>query len=131
MLKVYLAARYSRKEEMSERAKELENLGISVTSRWLHEPASANGLGSEEAAQQDIEDIDTSDLVVLFTESPEEAYVRGGRHFESGYAFGKGKPLITCGPIENTFHHIRKVVNIPIWEDLKSNLVFLGKVKEI
>src|SRR4029077_9900077 len=103
-LAVYLAARYSRKNEIKEKAEELTNLGITVTSRWFNEAATESGLGNENYGVQDIEDIDACDILILFSEDPKEAYPRGGRHFESGYAFGKGKPVIVIGPIENCFH---------------------------
>ena len=136
-LAVYLAARYSRKNEIREKAKELIDLGITVTSRWLEEKEDPNATMADvgdafclEVANQDIEDIDHSDLVVLFTENPEEAYVRGGRHFESGYAYGLKKPLIILGPRENVFHHLLNVPNVETWEELKANLKFLKQVKQ-
>jgi hypothetical protein len=35
-MKIYLAARYSRRPEMCRYAQQLENLGYEVTSRWLN-----------------------------------------------------------------------------------------------
>jgi nucleoside 2-deoxyribosyltransferase len=137
-LSVYLAARYSRKEEIKQKAGELEQLGITVTSRWLEEKADPNttmAVVGEEfcqfVANQDIEDIDRADVFILFSEDPEKAFVRGGRHFETGYAYGINKPIIVHGPKENVFHHLNRVVIVDNWEDLKANLVFLGKVKRI
>jgi nucleoside 2-deoxyribosyltransferase len=137
-LAVYLAARYSRKLEIKEKSLELESLGINMTSRWLDEEASPGSnlkeVGDDfcrEVAKQDIEDIDRADLVVLFSENPEEAFVRGGRHFEAGYAHGTKKPLIVLGPRENVFHYLNSVVLVDSWESLKANLVFLKQVKAI
>lgn len=134
-LAVYLAARFSRKNEIKEKAKELEALGINVTSRWLDETADPNSDLKEfdddahtEVAQVDIEDIDAADVLVLFTENPELGFKRGGRHFESGYAHGKGIPVVTLGPRENVFHYLKPIINIESWEDLKANLKFLKQV---
>jgi nucleoside 2-deoxyribosyltransferase len=134
-LAVYLAARFSRKDEIKEKAKELEAMGIHVTSRWLEESAVPNSNlndASDEyllnVALIDIQDIDSADLLILFTEDPKEAFVRGGRHFESGYAYGTKKPVLTLGPRENVFHYLENVINVENWEDLKANLKFLKQV---
>lgn len=135
-LVVYLAARYSRKNEIREKAKELEALGIVVTSRWLEEKESPDATMADvgdafciDVAIQDIEDIDKADMLILFTENPELPFVRGGRHFESGYAYGIEKLVVTVGPKENVFHHLKEVVNVESWEALKDNLKFLKQVK--
>lgn len=137
-LTVYLAARFSRKNEIKAKSLELIELGINVTSRWLDETADPNSDLKEfsddlhtQVAQTDIEDIDNADLLVLFTEDPELAFKRGGRHFESGYAYGKGTPMVTVGPKENVFHHLPKILNVDTWEELKANLKFLAQVKLI
>ena len=53
-----------------------------------------------DAAERNLEDIDACEVfVVLTTGSP----ARGGRHFETGYAFARDKPIIVVGPIEHTF----------------------------
>lgn len=130
-LAVYLAARYSRKDEIREKAEELSALGIEITSRWLWEPPSETGLGDESRARQDIEDMDKCKLFVLFSESPDEAFKRGGRHVETGYALGTKKPIIVVGPIENVFHHLRQIIKVSDWNELKANLKFLKQVNTI
>lgn len=114
---VYLAARYSRKEEIKSKSLILKELGIGVTSNWLDEPASNNGLGSGKAAIQDIEDIQKADEFILFSESPTELHVRGGRHFETGYAYGIGKRITIVGPKENTFHFLKDITIFNTWEE--------------
>ena len=49
MLKVYLAARYNRRDEMRGRRKDLHAVGIQVTSRWLDEKSDTNGDMGEES----------------------------------------------------------------------------------
>lgn len=124
-MKVYLAGRYSQKEEIKRKAKELEQLGIEVTSSWLEEPHSPQiglkELREEDArlyAQQDIADIYRADLVILFTVDPETPTVRGGRHFESGFAEGAGRQLVICGPRENVFHYLPYVRQYATWAEI-------------
>lgn len=127
---VYLAARFSRQTELKKYAKQLDTLGISVTSSWLHEDTpldiGLNDLSDDENrqhAQQDWEDIERCDCLVLFTENPEEGFVRGGRHFEFGLAYGFGKLTITVGPKENIFHYLENIPNFERWAPAKVHLL--------
>ncbi len=136
-LAVYLAARYSRKDEIKQKSLELIDLGINCTSRWLDEKCSADStmakVGDEfclEVAHQDIEDIDRAHVLVLFTEDPEKPFVRGGRHFEAGYAYGRGIQTFTIGYRENVFHYLPKITNIPDWETCKEILLTLKEIRQ-
>lgn len=112
---VYIAARYSRKEEMIEVQRELERVGLIVTSRWLTEPHPAT-TGLEDVSDADnryyagvdLEDIERCDHILFFSES--NLYPRGGRHVEFGYALGLGKKLHVVGERENIFHYLDSVV---------------------
>jgi nucleoside 2-deoxyribosyltransferase len=129
-MKVYLASRYSTKDEIKIKAEELKELGIESTSRWVHEKYEGSTqlkdctdsflLG---AALLDLEDIRRADVVVLFSVDPQQATVRGGRHWESGYAYGIGKPLVVCGPVENIFHLLPDVKTHADWELTKLDLL--------
>ena len=115
-MKIYLAARYSQKEEIKQVAAILRIYGIETTSSWLEEPhpsdctmdqfpdAYLSGL-----AIRDIDDIKSADAVILFTVDPLIPTVRGGRHVETGYALALGKPLYIIGPRENIFHYLPQV----------------------
>lgn len=113
-MKVYLAGRYSRRDELSEYAKLFQAAGISVTSRWLTEDTPLNsqmGDHSEEfyktTAEIDIQDVLAADAIVFFAEDPLVGTPRGGRHVEFGYALGLGnKGLLVVGPKENIFHYL-------------------------
>ncbi len=136
-LAVYLAARYSRKDEIKQKSLELIDMGINCTSRWLDEKCSPTTTMAEtgdafclEVANTDIEDIDRADVLVLFTENPEIPFVRGGRHFESGYAYAKGIQTLTCGPKENVFHHLQKIANFDNWETIKEVLQTIKEIKQ-
>src|SRR5712692_1754274 len=100
-MKVYLAGRWSRRKAISERKSELEELGITVTSRWL--TGSHNGLAENLAAQEDLEDIDKAKIFILFTEYPYRGYLTGGRMVELGYAIAQKKEIFVYGPRENVF----------------------------
>lgn len=128
-MKVYLAARFSRKDEMRMLAQSLALQGVTVTSRWLKETVPATAELSDltpyyarEVSFDDIEDIRECDSFVLFTESPDEAFKRGGRHWETGFAYGIGKPVILCGPRENIFHFLPNVTQLNDVTELKSFL---------
>ena len=123
-MKVYLAARYSRRDELREHKSILEKHGIEVTSRWLleNEPLDSKmGQHTEdfyvETANIDIEDIDVADAVVFFSEEPFVGTPRGGRHVEFGYAHAIGRPIYVIGPKENIFHYRDRVYN---YENLES-----------
>ena len=72
-LKVYLAAPYGDKDLMNQWKKDLEAMGIEVTSRWLDEPHSANTTLKDDLksmyADFDAEDVD-SNLQVLSGNNP-------------------------------------------------------------
>lgn len=135
-LSVYLAAQFARKEEIAEKGRELAQYGIIITSQWTGEllapTASLHDNTDDlnvEISNVDVLDIDAADVVVLFTEDPTVGIKRGGRHFESGYAFGCGKELITVGPRENIFHFHPDIMNFREWKQAKNYLLsrMLGK----
>ena len=63
---------------------------------------------ARDAAERNLKDIDACDVfIVLTTGTP----ARGGRHFETGYAFALGKPIMVVGPVEHAFQYLP----IPSW----------------
>lgn len=111
-MKIYLASRYSRRDQMREVAKRMEGAGHEVTSRWLqtewvNRPNSSSASPPEYRGQYasiDMEDVRAADCVVNFTEAPGDGS-RGGRHVEFGLALAWGKRLIVLGYRENLFHN--------------------------
>lgn len=105
-MRVYLAARFSRKAEMQAVAERLNALGTYVvTSRWID--GSHRKTDSEELAQfaaEDLQDIDGSDGLIAYMESPESGYQSGGRHVEFGYAIARDMWIAVIGEPENVFH---------------------------
>lgn len=119
-MKIYLAARYGRRQEMHSLMGILGDMGCKVTARWITAKTHEMGEVTEKTrpllAQEDLDDIRECNLLVAFTEegSPKGAS-RGGRHVELGYALGIGKPIIVVGPRENIFcylHQVRVVTDV-------------------
>lgn len=124
MEKIYLAARYSRHEEMRDYRSQLERWGYKVTSRWIDggHQLSKEELGDEaekkrsQFALEDFADLEDADTVINFTEEPRATNSRGGRHVEFGYALGLGYRVIVIGPRENVFHCLPCVGWYPTWD---------------
>lgn len=137
-MKVYLASAYCGRDLLRRLAVDFHEAGHDHTSRWLaatHEitPATEGAaLGHDHAytvqhVRQDFDDIDEADALVMFTPSALLALDpslgtgvlgSGGRHIETGYALGHGKPVIVVGAPENIFHrgacHIVQTVEAAI-----------------
>lgn len=114
-MSIYLAARFSRRAELRGYAHQLEVAGVGeVRARWLVEDHEWDGAEdqlalAERLAADDLADLRTADLVVVFTEVPSPGgRNRGGRHVEYGVAlelWRRGEcRLVVVGPAENVFH---------------------------
>lgn len=123
--KIYIAGMFSTKELRKEQALSLMALGHTVTSHWIDETVphtvTMKDLPNQyhqETALCDVSDIDDSDLFIEFVptyaelvDAPVSSVSRGGRHWEMGYAWAKGKEIWVCGPKENIFHHLPERVH--------------------
>lgn len=133
-LTFYLAARYSRREELCGYRADLEARGHQAPARWLLGEHQVHGVEAARAverdgpvpadqavsfAKDDVEDLLASDVVVSFTEPPRSNASRGGRHVEFGIALGlrmaagptaeQVRRLFVVGPLENVFHAMPEV----------------------
>jgi nucleoside 2-deoxyribosyltransferase len=119
-MNVYFAADFARANEAEALALRcVDEAGIAISSRWHRhaepaEAAAASRIGGPPdpasalaAATRNLSDLDRSDVVVVLT-TGETA--RGGRHFETGYAYATGKHVIVAGPIEHAFHHLPGII---------------------
>lgn len=122
--KIYLAARYSRRDELAGYAEQLREMGYEVTSRWLNgnHQISDEGLSEEDSreererfATEDFEDLASAGCVISFTEPPRSGNSRGGRHVEFGMAVALGHRLMVVGHRENVFHCLPRVEFYPVW----------------
>lgn len=137
--RVYLAARYSRREELCEYRKQLQKIGYDVQARWLngsHQisdkgvPIGDQGESLVEShhpdadilrskfAQDDWEDVTSAELVINFTEPPRSNANRGGRHVEYGIALANGSRVMVVGYRENLFHWLPQVEFYPTWQEV-------------
>lgn len=123
MLRIYLAARYSRRLEMVGYADQLRALGYTISSSWIdghHETRpdiDATGTIAEQGswADEDVYDLQQSDAIICFANPPGEPG-RGGRHVEFGLAIAYGLRLALVGQREHVFHCLPEVDQYDTWE---------------
>lgn len=119
-MRIYLAARYSRADEMQEVAAVLRDMGHEVTSRWhrgdhkLEDYLVGTNEGLDKQlsfANDDISDLYDADAVVNFAE-PLRTPSRGGRLVEQGLALGLDKWCIKVGGHETVFDALPCVYHV-------------------
>ena len=108
-MKIYIAALWSRREEMREVEKRLVAEGHMNTARWLWTTAPNEPKFWQPEALVDVDDIVESDAVLTFTQPYKSMNSGGGRHFEFGLAYGLRKLLIGVGEQEIIFHHLPRM----------------------
>lgn len=146
-MRFYLAARYSRREELCDYREQLQAMGHRVTASWLNgghqisdsgvpigESGEAlvegdSGSTSPEAvalrqrfAQEDLFEIDEAEVLIAFTEPPRSPHSRGGRHVELGYALGREVPVWIVGYRENIFCWLDHVEFFDDWPAVTEHL---------
>jgi hypothetical protein len=145
---VYLAARYTRREELAKYRDELRAMGVNVQARWLdgkhqlsNEGSPIGDLGESliegdgdvstnvknaelraKFATDDWEDVRSASIVINFTELPRSGASRGGRHVECGIGMASGARVIVVGHRENIFHWLPWIEFYPTWEEAKKAL---------
>lgn len=98
----YLAASYSRREEIEKYARWLRRNATMVTSTWHDGHHELLGLACQAMrAKEDLYDLDNADALLFFSGGNTHS---GGRHVEYGYALAQHKPIFIIGPTENIFH---------------------------
>lgn len=88
-MKIYIAARYGRKDELKTLFAKLEELGHECTSRWISD--GEEGKTQQQAAEMDVEDVLRADALLFVGEPSGSVNRGGGRWFEFGVAFQAGK----------------------------------------
>lgn len=130
-MKIYLAARYTRRVELCAYRDDLRAIGHVVTSRWLngdHESPTNRGLGPVDPkdsmtwALEDIEDVRAAHCLIAFTEPARVEPGRGGRHVEYGMALGLGLQVAVVGHYENVFHCLPGVRFFSTWPECVTEL---------
>lgn len=142
MTTFYLSANWSRREEMSSHAADLEGLGYRVQARWLAGEEQVHGHEAVRAvegdgpiplaaarlfAEDDLVDLLAADVFLAFTDPKVTNKLRGGRHVEYGIALGlrqakRNAPiLVTIGRAENVFHALADK-NFATWGEFAPHL---------
>ena len=143
-MRIYLAARYTRRLELCGYREQLRVLGFTVDARWLNgshqlddqgRPIGETGeflfeSGSPQApdhlrqkfAIDDRDDVLAADRLIAFTEQPRSGNSRGGRHVELGIALGAGIPVSVVGPRENVFTWLPEVEHYDTWDGFLADL---------
>ena len=137
-MRLYLAARFSRFDELNRYRDELATAGIEVTSRWLNGGHEWVGTSDEDIpveenarfAAEDLEDLRAADLLVCFTEPSRSGPARGGRHVEFGYALAFGIPIACVGHRENVFYCLPEITFFPEWSEARDFLLNAAKAQQ-
>ena len=123
-MRIYLAARNYRLDELRQYANDLQMMGHQVTSRWLQGQHQAPGpLDHPEwagIAQEDVDDLAAADAVISITEPARGG--GGGRHVEFGLGLAWGKRMLLVGVVEHLFHTLPSVEAYPTWSDALAGL---------
>jgi heme-degrading monooxygenase HmoA len=112
MISVYLASDSKLQGAMRMLREKLDTRGIVVTSRWLDNDFTLNWTKAQliDEAHKDLIDIDEAKYFILYNPKSHHRGGTGGRHFETGYAWATGKPIIYCSEeVENVFHNLAEI----------------------
>lgn len=127
MKRIYPAGPFSWQQRILAHARELENLGYTITGEWLHQEQQFTNPDNttkirpslhtecQSLSERDIVNIVQSDTLIVF--EPGVALERNTRTAEFGLALGLGKQCIVIGPedddkkdiISNIFVHLQTV----------------------
>jgi len=123
--KVYISARFSRREEMVEVSKQIKSIGYEDVSRWLVLEEGKNP--SEEAlrnrAHVDRDDVYACDILVRFTDDLSTSTVPSGwctasRFEETGMAQALGKIIIVVGGNQSLFDRLESRIHVATVKEL-------------
>lgn len=120
-MRIYLAARYGRREEIEGYANLLAEDGHEITARWVY--GGEEGLTREDIALLDFEDVERANLVVGFTDPYESLNKGGARHFELGLGFALGAATYIVGPKEIVFHHLPEIEQFDTFEEFRKEIL--------
>lgn len=120
-MRIYLGARFLRRDELRLYAHKLTKLGYTITSRWLggsHQMTPYSEIENQQYAEEDVDDLNSADMCIFFMEQPRELNdSRGGRHVELGMAIALNKYIVLIGPRENVFCYLPQIEHYDTFED--------------
>jgi len=108
-MKIYLAAKFLRRDNIRPFRDEIWSLGHEVVSTWLDEVKRPTDMDSatfkKKLAMKDIAEVISADLLILDTFAASET---GGKEVEFGVALGRfqTKLIWIVGPKRNVFHEL-------------------------
>lgn len=112
-LSLYLAASWSRKDEIDALIPYLDDAGHNVVSMWTKESGTSSQWLNDFSntrhrlnAQRDLLEIQIADVLVLFSQGYGTATRGGARFFEQGFANACGIPSLIVGDREIIFHSL-------------------------
>lgn len=119
-MKIYIAARYARRFELRVAALALKLMGHECTSQWLDNGEESKG--QQAAALMDMDDIDRAECVLFIAEPYGSENRGGGRYWEFGYAYARGKGIIVVQPGGKFETVFAALPGITIFHDLHAAL---------
>lgn len=131
-LKIYLAAAWSRRDEMVGVAHQLSKIpGIKITCRWLGPQPHARHL----RALEDVADVRKADVVIRFTDDLTTEFVparlaTGSRMFEMGMAYERKTPVIVVGGNQPIFDYLPKIVHVRHLDELRHALTRMVRIRQ-
>lgn len=117
-MKIYIAAKFARREDMRPMRDAIWDAGHEVVSTWIDEVKRPEGMDSEtfkkKLAIKDVAEVFSADLLILDTAFPSET---GGKEVEFGIALGRfqTKLIWIVGPKRNVFHELADRT-FPTWD---------------
>ena len=131
-MRLYLAASYSRKEEIRKIADELIAMGFKVRARWLYEPDAQLSPSTRyeflrSRAEIDVEDVMACEVLVRFSDDLSAPTVpshlaTGSRMFEMGLAWANSKPVVVVGGNQCVFDYLNSITHVKDVGELKTFL---------
>ena len=126
-VKYYVAASFARKEEVLKFLDDPRWYGY-ITSSWLNSECKFdNKIGytpdGKSRAMVDLKEVKNCDVLILFAE-PLGKNARGGKHFESGYAYCLGKIIVIIGREEHIFHNLDRIFTFDCWDSFMESTTF-------
>lgn len=122
-MKAYVAAHYSRKMEVIQVVRDLEDMNITVVSTWhkeLHKPSTSMKDVSDSfcrrTAKRDIKELQSADTFILLSVDPDFKFSRGGHCVEEGWAQALKLRFLLVGPKQNVFCYLPGIKRVKTWE---------------
>jgi nucleoside 2-deoxyribosyltransferase len=134
--RIYIAGKWSDKENIRKCMDEVEQLGFSISHDWCTYESNATNTKSD-MAQKDVEGVLSADIVVLLLTDPTYAY--RGTWSELGVCLGQSstkKIYIVC-PQENSqcrtnvFFHHPAIIHLKTWEEVIQELINQKQLTQI